>query len=271
MVSVFLSCFPHCVYRYGCSATPSMSLSTSDLIFFYYVVDPADVIGDPRVDPRLVRQSAPITPAGHTHQSHLVLVFTDKGATRVSLWVKFKKQILETNNVIRTDLWGWSVNIQCSHLAGIVQVSGVTCTQHVGGNWASRQHLWDTALIGPKANITSLNTLRVLCRNCGEKILITTLGPIIQRVQLQASQHCPLLLGTPTTKVHAYILCLFRSLRSHIRSIWAARGQVQADTLEKPPQSLQHRCQCLFSASTELQWRVTRGRRVTQTENWGVI
>lgn len=63
-----------------------------------------------------------------------------------------------------------NVSMRCSHLAGIIQPSGVTCTQHVGGNQVSRQHIWDTALIGPKADITSLNTLRELWRNCGESV-----------------------------------------------------------------------------------------------------
>lgn len=63
-----------------------------------------------------------------------------------------------------------SVKTKRSNLAGIIQASGVTCTQHVGGNCASRQHIWDAALFGPQANITSFNTLGVLCRNCGESV-----------------------------------------------------------------------------------------------------
>lgn len=62
------------------------------------------------------------------------------------------------------------VIIQHSHLAGVVVASGVTCTQHVGCNRAIRQHIWDAALFGPKANITSLNTLGELCRNCGVSV-----------------------------------------------------------------------------------------------------
>lgn len=64
------------------------------------------------------------------------------------------------SNIISTDLMRrLSGKIRRSHLAGVVKASGVTCTEHVGGNWASRQHFWDAALIGPQADITSLNTL----------------------------------------------------------------------------------------------------------------
>lgn len=44
---------------------------------------------------------------------------------------------------------------------------------------------------------------------------------------------------------YAYILSLFHSLRSHTRSSQGGPGHVPADTLEEPPWSTLHRCQCL--------------------------
>lgn len=50
-----------------------------------FAVDPVDVVSDAGVDPGLIPLPAPVAPADHTHQSHLVIVSTDKRATRVSL------------------------------------------------------------------------------------------------------------------------------------------------------------------------------------------
>lgn len=146
---------------------------TLDRVCCNFAIDPVDVMGDTCVDPRLIPLPTPIAPADHTHQSHLVIVSADERAARVSLWAKFKKQKrrIRRRNVISIDFRRrLSVKIRRSYLAGIVQASGVTCTQHVGGNWASREHIWDTALFGPQANETSLHTLRVLRRNCGESL-----------------------------------------------------------------------------------------------------
>lgn len=64
---------------------------TLDGVCLDFAVDPVDVMGDTGVDPGLIYLPAPIAPADHTHQSHLVIVPTDKRATRVSLWVNVKK------------------------------------------------------------------------------------------------------------------------------------------------------------------------------------
>lgn len=65
---------------------------TLDRVCLNFAVDPVDVMGDTGVDSRLILLPAPIAPADHTHQSHLVIVSTDERAAGVSLWVKVKKQ-----------------------------------------------------------------------------------------------------------------------------------------------------------------------------------
>lgn len=64
-----------------------------------------------------------------------------------------------------------------SYLAGVVQASGVTGAQHVGGDWPLGQHVWDAALSGPQADVTSLYSLRVLCSNCAESVKIKVSYP----------------------------------------------------------------------------------------------
>lgn len=61
------------------------TVSTLDWVCLNFVADPIDVMCDTGVDPRLILLPTPIAPADHTHQSHLVIVSTDKRATRVSL------------------------------------------------------------------------------------------------------------------------------------------------------------------------------------------
>lgn len=178
-ISVF-AVFTHRVYGYVHPTTSSVrSLLTLDRVCLNFAVDPVNVMGDTGVDPGLILLPAPVAPADHAHQGHLVIVSTDERAARVSLWVqeaKWKergreKRKIRSSRVISIDLMRTlSVKMRHSHLAGIVQASGVSCTQHVGGNRASRQHIWDAALFGPQADVTSLNTLRVLCRNCGESV-----------------------------------------------------------------------------------------------------
>lgn len=63
---------------------------TLDRVCFDFALDPVNVMGHTGVDPRLIPLPAAVAPADHTHQSHLVVVPTDKRATRVSLWVNAK-------------------------------------------------------------------------------------------------------------------------------------------------------------------------------------
>lgn len=62
-----------------------------DWVCFDDAIDPVDVMGHTGIDPRLILLPAPITPADHTHQSHLAIVSTDKWTTGVSLCVKSNK------------------------------------------------------------------------------------------------------------------------------------------------------------------------------------
>lgn len=78
--------------------------------------------------------------------------------------------MLHFNVLLVKRFWQWR-----SHLAGVIQASGVARTQHVGGNSASRQHVGDAALFGPQANVTSLDTLGVLCCNCAENVSVSHL------------------------------------------------------------------------------------------------
>lgn len=56
-------------------------------IGFHFAVDPIDVAGDAGIDPGLVLLPTPITPADHAHQGHPVIVSTDEGTPRISLWL----------------------------------------------------------------------------------------------------------------------------------------------------------------------------------------
>lgn len=140
-------------------SSPGTSL-TLDWTCFDFVVDPADVVGDTRVHPGLVPLPTAVAPAHHTQQRHPVFAPADERTPGVSLWMRGRR-FKVVGAVVRKS----SVKVRLSHLAGVVQASGVTCTQHVGGNWASGQHVWDAALIGPEANISPLDALGVFCRN----------------------------------------------------------------------------------------------------------
>lgn len=78
---------PLCLWGWS-SDNIFLAVSALDWARLNFAIDPVDVMGDTGVDPRLVLLTAPIAPADHAHQSHLVLVFADKRTTRVSLLVE---------------------------------------------------------------------------------------------------------------------------------------------------------------------------------------
>lgn len=91
---ICLCWFSHCIYGLGLSNNTffAVSLTLEYWVCLNFAIDPADVIGDSGVDPRLIPLPAPVAPADHTHQSHPVIVPTDERAARVALQVKIKRR-----------------------------------------------------------------------------------------------------------------------------------------------------------------------------------
>lgn len=88
---VCLLFYPLCLWVWSSNTLPLQCLLILDWVCSDYAIDPVDVMGHTGINPGLILLPAPITPADHTHQSHLAIVSTDKWTTGVSLCVKSNK------------------------------------------------------------------------------------------------------------------------------------------------------------------------------------